>query len=135
MNLFVLTAVWLLAWMLIITIFSFANSAAKEEDEKYYFFFSVAKDEMIADGNNLFATGFMYLIGNIICRFINIPILEWIIMIIGILFCIPPILSCIFQLIPQAFRYRDTYISIMTITGFLSAFIPSIMAVNIYFLI
>ena len=85
MNLFVLTSIWLLSWILIIVIFSYANATAKEDDESCYFFFSVAKDEMVTDGNNLFTTGFLYLIGNVICRFINIPVLQWIILIIAIL--------------------------------------------------
>lgn len=135
MGLFVLTAIWLLSWVSIIAIFSFARATAKEDNDDCYFFFSVAKDEMITDGNNLFATGFVYLAGNIICKFINIPVLQWAIMIIGVLLSAPPILSCIFQLIPQAFRYRDAYISLMTITGFINAFVPLIMAINIYFLI
>ena len=135
MNLFILTAIWLLSWVLIIAIFSFANLNAKEDDENCYFFFYTAKDEIIADGNNLFATGFLYLLFNIVCRFINLPILQWIILIIAVLLCIPSVLSFIFQMFPQAFRYRDAYISLMTITGFINTFIPLIMAINIYFLI
>ena len=135
MNLFVLTSIWLLSWILIIVIFSYANATAKEDDESCYFFFSVAKDEMVTDGNNLFTTGFLYLIGNVICRFINIPVLQWIILIIAILLCIPPVLSCISQMIPQAFRYRDKYVTLMAITGVINTFIPLIMAINIYFII
>lgn len=130
MNLLILTAVWLLSWISIIVIYSIANVISKDDNNNY--FFSFAQNEMIADGNNLFSTGFFYLIGNIICKFINVPLIRWGLLIVGIVLCMPSIFSWFVSILPQAFREKDKYIWLMTITSCINTFVSILMALNIY---
>lgn len=130
MNLIILTVVWLLSWISIIVIYSIANAISKNDNDSH--FFSFAQNEMIADGNNLFSTGFFYLIGNIICKFINIPLIRWGFLIIGIAFCIPSVFSWFVSILPQAFREKDKFIWLMAITAYINTFVPFLMALNIY---
>lgn len=130
MNLIILSVVWLLSWISIIIIYSIANAISKNDNDSDSFYF--VQNEMIEDGNNLFSTGFIYLIGNVICKFINIPLIRWGILIIGIAFCIPSIFSWFVLIFPQAFREKDKYIWLTVITACINTFVPILMALNIY---
>ena len=139
MSLFMVIGLWLIAWVLIIILHAIAvnmyNSDLKNHGEEYIeiLSFPKAKAEMIGDGNNLFATGIAYCIASTACYFIDNNILSWICIALGIIFCVPSIISIV-PMYVQAVQARNKYITMMTLTATINTFIPMVIALNIYYL-
>lgn len=128
MNLWQLPILWLGGWILIIVIHAvMCKSSAALSDEELSLTISA---ELIKDGNNLFTSGFFYYIGNLLCYFIHSPVLHWILLVAGVLCCLPPLFSTVFLTVKFP---SDPLKKYLLISKFLMAVIPLAMAVNIYF--
>ena len=126
MNWWQLLILWLGGWLAIIVLNIF-NRAIKEQ----YIVTENIESELVADANNLFACGLFYFIGNLLCNFIDLPVLHWILFIVGVAACVLPVLSLL-KFFIGLFRMMPNYI-ISFIGAVISQCIPLIMALNIYF--
>lgn len=132
MNLFLAAGIWLGSWIIIIICHIVCIGWLKDEDE---FSRTLAIDydkEIISDGNNLFATGLIYFLANLLCYYVNQPILHWIALVLLVLFCLPPVWSFCKNIGYYCSRLK--YRNLQGISGFFCAFIPLVLALNIYFL-
>lgn len=125
MNWWQLLIVWLGGWVTIILL-NFVNGLIVGED----FITKSIQNELVSDADNLFKSGIFYFAANIICNFINLTVLHWILLVVGVVFCILPIISS-FGMIAN-FKLSPKYI-VSFIGALLSQTIPLIMALNIYF--
>ncbi len=125
MNWWQLLILWLGSWLTII-ILNIINRAIEGDP----FITEGIENELVADGNNLFTSGLFYFIGNLACNFIDWPVLHWILFIVGVLFCILPIIS-LFKMLANLFGLVRKYV-LSFIGAVISQVIPLIMAINIY---
>lgn len=140
MNILSLIILWLLAWVSIIILSALTTKLYYNDILKYgeeYIEltpYQKCKDEMLSDGNNLFSTGFLYIITLIVCYYIGSNIISYIAIVATVIFCIPSIISLVLML-PQLFIVRNKYITIMTFSGAIHSIVPLIIAINSYFLL
>ena len=133
-----LVIVWVSAWILIIIIHAIGeklcNSDLKLYGDNYVELVGYEKceKEMVKDGNNLFATGLLYIIGNVVSYYVNNDVLSWVILIITFAFVIPMIFSSVIM-IKQMIYIKNKYVSLMTITGIINTIVQLIISINIYF--
>ncbi len=141
MSILLIIGLWLMSWVLIIILSGFATKSYNTDIEKYgedyieALSYPTCKEEMLSDGNNLFATGIPYIIALGACLFFQNNILNYICLGAGIIFCIPSIISLFKIIIPQMFALKNKYITLMTISSIISTFAPLGIALNIYFLL
>lgn len=133
MNLFFVFLVWLASWIAIIAIHAAGTISAKSDTSVNVECWPFASQEIVADGNNLFVTGFFYCIGNVVCHFFPIKIVSILMLVIGVAACIPPLFSLFSGIIPQMFQWKNKYMTYMTLSAALQTFVPLILACNIYF--
>ncbi|MBP3706261.1 MAG: hypothetical protein J6J13_03300 [Clostridia bacterium] len=126
MNWWQLLLLWLGGWLCIIVL-NITNRALSDSN----FITEQVEKNLVLDGNNLFSTGLFYFIANIACFFLNYQILHWILIILGVAFCIPPIIS-LFAVFKQASFWKGKY-WLTLISAIICDAIPFIMAINIYF--
>ncbi len=126
MNLWLLLIPWIGGWILIF-ILAIINLSTKEVENMK----RNVQDALLSDANNLFKTGIFYYLFNVACIFLPYPVVHWILMIVGILFCIPPIISMIGVLKTTLFWKGNTWLSFLG--ALICTFSPLIMALNIYF--
>lgn len=137
MNLWQLPILWLGGWLLIIVIHAVMRKSSAANMKKADIFTASLEEEivpeisaeLIKDGNNLFVTGFIFYLGNLLCYFIQSPVLHWIFLVAGILICLPPLISLVYVAVKSAHPLKKFQL----IGGFLTAVIPFVMAGNIYF--
>ena len=84
--------------------------------------------EMVKDANNLFSTSVTYLLSSIICSFLKIIWLKWIICIALIALAVIPFFSSLILLISRVAKFPHK------MTALISQIIPLIIAINIYFM-
>lgn len=126
MNWWQLLILWLGGWLAIIVL-NIINRASSEQDYNTFYI----ENELVADGNNLFSAGFFYFLGNLACNFINLPILHWILFIVGTACCVLPVFSLI-KVFINLFGMVPKYI--LSFLGLaISQITLLIMALNIYF--
>jgi len=99
-----------------------------EKDFEYLYDF--CNKEIIADGNNLFTTAFVYAFLCGLAENLTIPIVQYITVGVMILFCIPSIISCIL-FIPQTLRGKFYVITFFA--HLINTFCPLIMALYVLF--
>lgn len=139
MNIWGVLGLWLGAWISIIilhaTVVKMYNSDSLKHEtfDSELGYYPLSESEMVKDGNNLFATGIAYFGANVLCYFINNSILSWGCVVLGLLFCVPSIIS-IKRMLAQMVNDKNKYITFMTISSLINALIPVAMAINIYFL-
>ncbi|MEG2383511.1 MAG: hypothetical protein RSB39_07965 [Oscillospiraceae bacterium] len=119
-------ALWIITWLFVIVLniilkISLTKKAAKNNEEWENSVFSALYErycaELVADGNSMFSAGFMYMIGTLICKFVQIPILQWAVVIILACCCIKPLISGLFTMIPQAFKTKFIGTTLIAISG------------------
>lgn len=116
---------WIISWLLIIIIHAIVIKRY-DISSVYSMHF---KEEIVNDGNNLFSTGLVYFIATLICHFLSISILRWVILIITFALCVPPLLS----FCGLISRHSSNQIeNIQKITAFICDFCPLLMSLNIY---
>jgi len=91
--------------------------------------------ELVKDANNMFITGASYFIDTLICYFVQIPVLQWILCILGGIFILPPLFSCIFSILPQAVRVKTYGTTALFVSGMLSNIFQILIIINIVVMI
>lgn len=104
-----------------VTIIFITNISKKKIDSFSY-------SEMVKDANNLFSTSITYLLASIICSFLKIIWLKWIICIALIVLAVIPFFSSLILLISRVAKFPHK------MTALISQIIPLIIAINIYFM-
>lgn len=133
MNLLEVGALWLISWVAIIALYGICLHWIKSG--KLGPEYSLLGNKMVSiieDGNNLFSTGLVYFIGNVICYFVNNTIIHYVIMIVGILFTLPSVGSLAIFLV-TSIATKDRYYIMSALSATINTFIPLAMAINIYF--
>ncbi len=127
MDWWLLLILWLGGWLVIILL-NVLNRAVSGTD----YVIENIENELVKDGNNLFATGLVYFLGNLLCLFADLSVLHWILFVVGVAFCALPVLS----LIPMAFdtfrMFKRYWLSFFG--AVVCDVIPLVMALNIYFM-
>ena len=141
MNILLIVGLWLASWVLIIILSGISTKFYNTDIQKYggdsieVLSYPSSKKEILLDGNNLFATGLAYIIALIVCDYVNNIILNYICLVVGIVLCIPSIISLFKIMVPQMVTLKNKYITLMTITATICTLIPLSIAINIYFLL
>lgn len=125
--------VWLGGWILIILLRAISLKRAQSGNHVDRLVFSKFDREMVTDGNNLFATGVAYMLGLVLCHFVRNTILCWILLSLGVLFCLPSIFSLVVILFTQGKIYFDKIAIHSLFTSIINTFVPLVMALSIYF--
>lgn len=132
-NLLQIGALWLIGWILIIISYGIGMLWIKSGHlGPEYYDVGSSFINITQDGNNLFTTGLAYFIGNVVCYFLNIPILHYTVLIVGIAFSIIPVLSTVLFVVLSIVQ-GDRYRRLSAFTALINSVIPLLMAINIYF--
>ena len=121
-----LFAIGLVGWILIIIL----RSICMVMDTDFEYLFDFCNKEIIADGNNLFSTSVIYAFFCGTAVYIPISIMQYIIIGILILFCIPSVISCIL-FVPQIIRGKFYFITLLA--HLLNTFCPLFIAFHALF--
>ena len=119
-------AIGLICWILIIVL----RGICMVMDKNFEYLFDFCNKEIIADGNNLFLTAVVYAFFSGLAVHLTIPIVQYIIIGILILFCIPSVISCIL-FVPQIIR--GTFYFITLLAHLLNTFCPLFIAFHALF--
>lgn len=113
MSLLWLGVFFIVGWVLIIIIHAVSKADAE------------GKAEMVKDGNNLFLTGVIYFVLNVICYFAPYTVLYWVLFLLAVGFAFLPFFSAFLLLLSMV-----VYPS-QKITGLICSVWPMVMACNI----
>lgn len=115
MEILIVFLVGLIGWVSIIVLHTIAIKLCGEGSQ--------ASDETVKDGNNLLVTVVFYLIAFVLCYFIKNNILTYVIMGIGIIFCLKPVFS-MFGMFGQAIMFRRANTTILAISAAIDTLVP-----------
>lgn len=119
-------ASWLLPWFFLWTL----HDSMERND---FYLNSIIPNEgdiITADGNNLFKTGIAYSIMLFISLIIHWAILDWIILLLTVAFCVPPIIGFILNMLDA--NWRRGMIWPVHISRIICTFMPLVTSVIIY---
>ena len=78
--------------------------------------------EIVADGNSMFTTGLVYTLATAACVYVKNEIICWVIVAVCAIACLPPLLSSIFSMIPQATKMMFIGTTLMALTSVVTSF-------------
>lgn len=116
------------SWVAIIAIYNIALRVSNQPVNAYD---TMSLKEMIDDGNNLFSTALVYILAHLLCNYLSVIWLKWIIFVLLAVFAIIPTISTV-ALIIQPNRTRSTYFKFQKLTAVLNCIVPLIITFNIY---
>ena len=120
----ILLILWIGGWVTVIIIYARTRNKAGVVDFE--------RQELVKNGNNLFATGLVYFIANLVSYLIDNTIVSVIAAIILTAFCVLPIKSCL-AMFRQAKIFNDKYYWRVYSSGVIMAIIPLLMVVVLIF--
>lgn len=123
-------ALWIGGWLLVILfniILSVSIELKKEkitdeiERNVMLKLFKIQSAEIIEDGKSMFTTGLLYTLVTVACVYIGNDIVRWIITGFCAFFCLPPLLSAFFSMIPQAFSMKFIGATMMALSALITS--------------
>ncbi len=134
MNLLEVGALWLISWIIIIVLHNIGlywGKTGKFGSDPDNFLF--AYNNIPKNASGMFWEGLIYFIGNIICYYIKIPILIYIMLFLGVALKVSDVKNS-FSLILNLTYYKqwDRYYFITVLSSIINTYVPLVMAVNIY---
>ena len=78
------------SWVAIIAIYNIALRVSNQPVNAYD---TMSLKEMIDDGNNLFSTALVYILAHLLCNYLSVIWLKWIIFVLLAVFAIIPTIS------------------------------------------
>lgn len=128
---FISLAIWLAAWLSIIILHAIALRATMKDPvraEAYEAETDLA--EIVKDGNNLFSTGFIYMLITLACHFIHLSVVRWILFAAMVIFTVLPVMSC-FPKLRWLKPQNPPWVIISIITCIICNTIPLVMAIMV----
>lgn len=129
-------ALWIGGWILailcnIILSTSIRRKAEKTTDEfesnMLLMLYKKQSAEIVKDGNSMFVTGLLYTVATVACVNFGNDIVRWIIAGLCAIFCIPPLLSTVFSMVPQAFQMKFIGTTLMAVSALVTSLAQAIM--------
>ena len=117
MSLLLCGILWISCWILIIALYTFTHRKLD----------GFVNAEIIEDGNNLFKTGLAYFIGDVICYYVHLSLIQWGIFIITVI----PAIICLFSSLILLFQNGVHFIQ--KVSALINTICPLLLSFNILF--